>query len=129
MQRLLLAAAFFVVAGPLCADPHTNYLLYCRGCHLADGTGVQDAVPSLVNTLGQFAASPEGREYLVRVPGVSQTPMSDEQLAAVLNWVMTEFNNDVLPQDHRPYTAEEVRKARTKVLEDPLRTRAAILSD
>ncbi len=74
-------------------------------------------------------ASPDGREYIVRVPGVSQANLSDARLAAVLNWVLTEFNTDSLPADFAPYTAEEVGEARVKVLVDPLRTREEILSN
>ncbi len=127
MRSLLLAAVLLAAAGPAGADPHTDYLLWCRGCHLANGKGVPSAVPTLVNELGRLAATSEGREYLVRVPGVSQTPLSDERLAAVLNWVMSEFNAETLPDNHKPYTPDEVGKARKKVLVDPLKTRAEIL--
>lgn len=129
MRHLLVAAAALAVAGSANADPHADYLLYCRGCHLANGEGVPPEVPTLVNELGRLLASAEGREYIVRVPGVSQTAMNDQDLAAMLNWVMTEFNSDTLPDNFKPYSAEEVGEARKKVLQDPLRTRAKILSD
>lgn len=129
MRRILLAAAFLGAAGSATADPHADYLLYCRGCHLHTGDAVPDAnVPSL-HELAPLLESGEGREYIVRVPGVSQTPMSDERLAAVLNWVVETFNSDKLPADHKPYTAREVARARQKVLTDPLKTRAEILGD
>ena len=132
-RRMLLSVVFVattvLAAGFANADTHADYLLYCRGCHLANGEGVPPEVPTLVNALGELLASPEGREYIIRVPGVSQTALNNEDLAAVLNWVITEFNSETLPADFRPYTAEEVAAARNKVLEDPLRTRARILSD
>ena len=129
MRRVLLLAALLATADFAVADAHTDYLLYCLGCHLANGTGVPPDVPTLVNELGRLLVTPAGREYLVRVPGVSQTPMNDVRLAAVLNWVMTEFNSDTLPADFRPYTAPEVGEARARVLIDPLVARAAILGD
>jgi hypothetical protein len=127
LLAILLAASSASAEG--LNDPHADYLLYCRGCHLHTGDAVPDAnVPSL-HELAPLLESSEGREYIVRVPGVSQTPMSDERLAAVLNWVVKTFNSDKLPADHKPYTAREVARARQKVLTDPLKTRAEILGD
>ena len=127
LLAILLAASSATAEG--LTDPHADYLLYCRGCHLHTGDAVPDAnVPSL-HELAPLLQTAKGREYIVRVPGVSQTPMSDERLAAVLNWVMTEFNDDTLPADHKPYTPEEVGRARQKALTDPLKTRAEILGD
>lgn len=129
MRRLLIAILAVATAAPSAADPHADYLLYCRGCHLHTGDAVPAAnVPSL-QALAPLLASQEGRDYIVRVPGVSQTPMSDAQLAAVLNWVVANFNADAIAGDFRAYTAEEVSKARDKVLTDPLRARASILGE
>ena len=122
-MRLVLLAAFLVAAKSAVPDPRTDYLLYCRGCHLANGESVPPEVPSL-HKLGALLQSDGGREYIIRVPGVSQTPMSDERLAAVLNWVVSEFNQSV--EDFRPYTAAEVGAARVKVLADPKGYRAKI---
>ena len=119
---LLLCAA-----GYASADPKTDYLLYCRGCHLANGESVPPDVPTLVDEIGRIVSVPGGREYIIRVPGVSQTAMNDEQLAAVLNWVLAEFNAETLPDNFPPYTAEEVGEARVKLLIDPLKYRASLL--
>jgi hypothetical protein len=127
MIRRLVAILLVLVAIPAGADPHADYLLYCRGCHLHTGDAVPDAnVPSL-HELAPLLRSDEGREYIVRVPGVSQTPMSDERLAAVLNWVVRNFNPAIAADSFRPYSAAEVAEARDKVMPDPLRTRARIL--
>jgi hypothetical protein len=128
MRQLLAAALLVSVAQCAFADPHTDYLLYCRGCHLANGEGVPPDVPTL-HELGRLVVSEEGRDYIIRVPGVSQTAMDDEQLAAVLNWILTEFNADDLPDEFRPYSAVEVGEARQKVLADPLKARAALIAD
>ena len=116
-------------AGTASADPRTDYLLYCRGCHLINGTGVPPEVPTLVSDLGKIVAVPGGREYIIRVPGVSQTAMNNDELAAVLNWVLSEFNADTTPENFEPYTSEEVGEARQKVLLDPLKYRASILGE
>jgi hypothetical protein len=128
-HRFLLVVALMVTAGIVYADPETDYLLYCRGCHLANGEGVPPDVPTLVDEIGNMVAVPGGREYIIRVPGVSQTDMNDKQLAAVLNWVLAEFNAETLPDDFRAYTAKEVATERVKVLSDPLKYRASILKE
>jgi hypothetical protein len=127
MLRVLLLTALLAVADMAAADPQTDYLLYCRGCHLRNGEAVPKAnVPSL-HELAPLLATDEGRDYIIRVPGVSQNPMSNQRLAAVLNWVMQEFNAHALPADYRPFTADEVGEARVKVLPDPRAHRAKIL--
>lgn len=125
--RLSLVALLFCAASQATADPRTDYLLYCRGCHLINGDGVPPDVPSLHDEPGRLLSIPGGREYIVRVPGVSQTAMTDEELAAVLNWVLAEFNADTVPGDFQPYTAKEVGAARAKLLIDPLKYRASLM--
>jgi len=129
MRILLLAAILPGAMTTAVADPHTDYLLYCRGCHLANGTGVAPDVPTLVDEIGKLVSTPAGREYIVRVPGVSQTAMDDDRLAAVLNWVLAEFNADTTPAEFQPYSGEEVHAARSKVLVDPIKYRASILAE
>jgi hypothetical protein len=111
------------------ADPRADYLLHCGGCHLPDASGVPPSVPSLSNTLGRIVASPEGRDYIVRVPGASQTPLSDEQLAAVMTWVLLTFNKETLPDDFVPLSAREVGKSRSQVLADPQKMRETLWPD
>ena len=84
-----------------------DYLLHCSGCHQADGAGVPGVVPPL-SGLAPFLATPAGRAYLVRVPGVAQAPLDDERLAALLNWVMREMSG---AQPSPAYDAREVARA------------------
>ena len=107
-------------------DAQARYLLHCRGCHLANGTGVPPEVPTLVNEIGRLVATPVGREYVIRVPGVSQSALDDTGLAVVLNWILETFNADTLPADFRPYSASEITEARKKVLADPLKYRRTL---
>jgi mono/diheme cytochrome c family protein len=120
----LLAAA-----GTAPADPKADYLLHCGGCHRSDASGVLPSVPPLAGTLGRIAATPEGRDYIVRVPGASQTPLSDEALAAVMNWVLLTFNADTLPAGFEPLTGREVGRSRSKVLADPQKMRETLWPD
>lgn len=123
----LLVALLICATGQASADPRTDYLLYCRGCHLISGEGVPPDVPTLIDEIGKIVSIPGGREYIVRVPGVSQSAITDEELAAVLNWVLAELNADTVPDGFEPYTAREVGIARAKLLIDPLKYRASLL--
>ena len=101
------------------ADPRADYLLHCGGCHLPNGAGVPPEVPSLQNEIGRLVASPAGRDYIARVPGASQVPISDAKLAEVLNWVLLTFNAQSLPAGFSALTADEVGRSRRNVLADP----------
>ena len=93
-------------------DPRVDYMLQCQGCHLADGSGSPGAVPDLRGSLGRFLAAPGGREYLVRVPGAAQSPLSDPRLAALLDWMIREFGPAEAAAELEPYRAEEVARWR-----------------
>ncbi len=68
-----------------------------------------------------FTNVPGGREYLVRVPGVAAAPLSDADLAELLNWLLWRFDGGHLQADFRPYASEEVGNLRKR----PLRTEAS----
>lgn len=108
------------------AAARIDYLLHCSGCHRPDGGGAPPEVPSLRGPIGSIVGTPEGREYVVRVPEAAQAPLSDDALAAVLNWMLREFSAHTLPEGFRPLDAEEVGAARGRVLSDPLRARARL---
>ena len=68
-----------------------------------------------------------GRDYLVRVPGAAQAPMTDADLAVVLNYLLARFSSATLADDFKPYTAQEVASYRHDILADPLKRRAEII--
>lgn len=119
-------ASLLAFTAPATADTKTDYLLHCSGCHLPDGSGAPDDVPSLRDGLGWIVSMAKGRDYLVRVPGSSQALLNDAELAAVINWVLAEFNSAILADDFKPLTAKEVGRARSDVLMDPLKFRAEL---
>ena len=104
-------------------SPKTSYLLHCGGCHLLDGRGVPPEVPSLRDELGKLIQIPGGREYIVRGPGASQAPVSDQELADILNFVLREFNGQTLESNFRPLTGAEVAASRRNILADPFKYR------
>ncbi len=89
-----------------------NYILHCQGCHLADGAGTAEKVPALKNEVGRFLHVKGGREFLIQVPGTSQSALSDNEVADVLNWILENFSRDQLPADFSPYTTEEITRLR-----------------
>src|ERR1700693_3469440 len=85
-------------------QPVVNYQLRCMGCHLPDGSGQPGRVPSIRRSLVLFSASPEGRDYVVRVPGVAQSPLSDEDTAALLNWMARNLSDLEVPPSFADYS-------------------------
>jgi hypothetical protein len=59
---------------------------------------------------------PKGRAYLSRLPNVAFSTLSDEQLAAVLNYMVFEIGAGSAPPGARPYVATEVGQWRKRPL-------------
>lgn len=122
-------AFLFAASAPARAErPEISYMLQCRGCHLEDGSGTPGSVPAFADHVGVFLTIPGGREYLVRVPGSSQSPLSDGDLAAVLNWIVVRFGPPEVAADFEPFTAAEVARVRRPPLVEPLRVRQELLA-
>lgn len=92
-----------------------NYQLQCAGCHLGDGTGSKvNDTPKMKDFVGNFLKVEGGREFLVRVPGMSQSALNDAQLADLLNWLLREdgMAGKSMPAHYQPYSADEVARLR-----------------
>jgi mono/diheme cytochrome c family protein len=119
----LLAALLLPGAAASAERPVAEqYLLHCSGCHGPDGRGTPPTTPSL-HGLEAVLAAPGGRAYLARVPGAAQAPVSDAELAKLLDWVLLEFSQTRVDP---PYSAEEVGALRARPLRDPRQARPAI---
>jgi hypothetical protein len=140
VNRASLIAATFAVAGSgmavqLWAAPQVvltpsvqaNYMLNCMGCHLPDGSGAAGKVPSVRESLPRLSMSSAGRRYLVQVPGSSQSPLSNLQLAQVLSWMARNLSARTVPPDFRDFTAAEVASYRGSPLVNVRETRARLL--
>ena len=106
--------------------PRIDYQLNCQGCHLADGTGEAGRVPSIRGMLVPFAQNPAGRRYLIQVPGVSESSLSDRATAAVLNWMVHRLSDVPAPGDFVPFTGAEVARWRRIPLTNVAATRARV---
>ena len=111
-------------------SPAVNYQLQCAGCHLSEGQGApRNDVPRMTGFVGNFLRVEGGREFLVRVPGVSQSALDDDQLAELLNWILARdgMAGASTPEDAAPYTAAEVERIRATRLNNLPDTRARLI--
>ncbi len=121
-KTILLTLLALGAAGASAADAGSarmNYMLHCSGCHGLDGAGSPEAgVPTMRGALGHFLQLPEGREFLVKVPGTSQSALNNSQVAELLNWILQNFSRQEIPVGAEPYTVREVTAARAQALDD-----------
>jgi len=132
-KRALLAlglacAASLAHAQATVTSLRSLYVLHCAGCHAMDASGHPDkGVPSMRGTLGQFLRLPEGRAFIVQVPGVNNAGLTDEQIAALTNWSIQQFSADTAPSGWLPYTAAEVAEAKRNRPVDVAKLRAQLV--
>ncbi|MDZ7379777.1 MAG: cytochrome c [candidate division KSB1 bacterium] len=111
---LVVLFAPLLLPVPTLADPASDYVLHCQGCHGVNGEGSVDGAPPFRGHLRRFARTELGRAYLLGVPGVAHTELDDARLAALLNWLLWKFDPD--GSDVRQFTPEEVRAGRQRPL-------------
>ncbi len=104
-----------------------NYTLHCQGCHLPDALGYADRVPRMKNFVGFFLHSNEGREFVIRVPGVATSSLPDDQLTELMNWLLLTYSSEQLPESFVPFSVGEVSVLRTRLEASPGKTRTRIL--
>lgn len=139
MRRLIVVVAGLLAA---CEAPPQElqasggeqiYAKLCSSCHAPDGKSLATLAPPLAGHAVRMLEA-GGRSHLIRIVlnGMAgpievkgrrydavMTPLrylKDEQVADVLNFVLTSWGNDaLLPSGHKPFTPEEVRKERVPV--------------
>ncbi len=113
------------------------YQKHCSSCHQPTGKGIAGAFPPLVEVVPEYLEKGDlGRKFLIHVVlyGIqgeitagggtynSMMPpygnqLSDEEVAAVLNYIAKAWGNDkLLPKDFKDFTPEEVKAERGKKL-------------
>src|ERR1700685_3163674 len=108
-------------------QPLVNYQLRCMGCHLADGSGQAGRVPSIRRSLVLFSATPQGRDYVIRVPGVAQSPLSNADTAALLNWMARNLSDLPPAPGFIDYSDAEIQRLRDRPLVQVRAIRARLL--
>lgn len=108
--------------------PRTNYLLHCSGCHQQDGSGsAESGIPNMKDRVGHFLRLPEGRAFLVQVPGTAQSALGDGETAELLNWMVVALSPGAVPSNLVPYTRDEVARLRASPLSDVAAVRASVV--
>jgi mono/diheme cytochrome c family protein len=111
------------------------YAANCAACHQAGGTGLAGAFPPLAGHFADLLKLADGRSYVEKVllfglegeisvsgnafAGAmpAWSALSDEDIAAVLNYVSTAWDNrQSLPSGFKPFTADEIKALRTPPL-------------
>lgn len=128
-MSLVALSALWLLTGltPAAADPHSDYMLDCMGCHRAGGEGVPGKVPDMRRSLVPLSLTAAGRRYLVEVPGVAQAPLSNAELAQLLNWMISHLSAIAAPKHLRAFTAEEVASYRKTPLVEVAAIRQRLL--
>jgi cytochrome c553 len=119
--------AALLARAPVIASPAEDYMLYCMGCHGADARGVPGKVPPLAGSLALFMRTPEGRNYVLRVPGAANSALSDAQLCAVLNWIAERYAAPGGAPAPAPFTVPEVARTRHVPLASVQATRRQVV--
>ena len=119
------AAATVVLAQK--GTPAANYMHHCVGCHLPDGTGLPPDVPNLGVGFSYLVDSPEGRDFITRVPGVTGAPLPADELAELLNWMVQRFYP--AGAEHADFTAEEIQRGKRQPLHDPIKYRTELFPE
>ena len=127
-----LAAALFVFAPavayaqpslpelaglPALTTPQSDYVEHCSGCHGMQGDSAPAEIPVLRGRVGYFMCTRQGREYLIRLPNVAYSAITDDQeLADMMNFVVFGLGGNSAPKGTKPFTAQEVARLRTQAL-------------
>lgn len=118
------------------AEPYTynsqagkiHYMLQCQGCHKANGTGIENSIPDMGEHGIEMLSSERGRKFFVVVPGSSQSPLSDQHLADVLNYITTEIlSSESSGRVVRLFDTSEISKYRSIKMKDVAKERELIV--
>jgi hypothetical protein len=117
---LILSSSGLARAAPALAElttPQSDYVEHCSGCHGMQGNSAPAEIPVLRDRVGYFMCTREGRDYLIRLPNVAYSAITDNQeLADMMNFVVFGLGGNSAPKNAKPFTAAEVAKLRTRAL-------------
>ena len=95
----------------------SDYVEHCSGCHGMQGNSAPAQIPVLRDRVGYFLCTKEGRDYLIRLPNVAYSAISDNQeLADMMNFVVFGLGGNSAPKGAKPFTAAEVARLRSQAL-------------
>lgn len=95
----------------------SDYVEHCGGCHGIQGDSAPAEIPVLRNRIGYFLCTPEARAYLLRVPNVAHSRLTDNaQLAELMNFAVFRLGGASVPAGAQRFTAAEVAEQRGHAL-------------
>ena len=117
----VIAALLFAAAQsaplPELTTPQSDYVEYCSGCHGMQGNSAPAEIPVLRDRVGYFMCTRDGRDYLIRLPNVAYSAITDNQeLADMMNFVVFGLGGASAPKGASPFTAAEVKRLRANAL-------------
>ena len=128
----ILPAAAAAADLPDLTTAQSDYVEHCSGCHGMQGNSAPADIPVLRGRIGYFMCTPEGREYLIRLPNVAYSALDDNQeLADMMNFVVFGLGGPSTPRDAKPFTAAEVGRLRKQALatQSLIEARARVVAD
>ena len=79
----------------------SDYVEHCSGCHGMQGNSAPAEIPVLRDRVGYFMCTQQGREYLIRLPNVAYSAISDNQeLADMMNFVVFGLGGNSAPRSY-----------------------------
>ena len=108
----------------------SDYVEHCGGCHGIQGNAAPADLPTLQGRVGFFMCTPESRAYLLHLPNIARSRITDnEELADLLNFMIFGLGGTSTPPSVRPFTGSEVQRERAFPMTSVslVKTRAALV--
>jgi hypothetical protein len=124
--------ALLLCAGQALAGDKGKYLftLHCSGCHVRDGSGsTEGRIPRLAGQIGHFMKLPDGRRFVLQVPGIMNSGLHNAEIETLMNWLVPHFAGTSLDGDFVPYQPAEIEAARKNRPADIFAARRRIADD
>lgn len=90
-----------------------DYVEHCAGCHGVQGISAPAKLPELRGRVGYMMCTPATRAYLLRLPNIAKSRLTDnQQLADMLNFMIFGIGGESVLPGTMPFTASEVAHER-----------------
>lgn len=94
-----------------------NWILECQGCHRANATGKLGEIPDMNGQVSKMLSVKGGQEYLSRVNGIAESPLTDNDLVDLMNWMLVEFDPENIPETFSGFNVDDVARLRLMPLD------------
>jgi hypothetical protein len=86
-----------------------DYVEHCAGCHGVQGLSAPAKLPELRGRVGYMMCDADTRAYLLRLPNIAKSRLTDnQQLADMLNFMIFGMGGESVLPGTQPFTAAEV---------------------